>query len=111
METINSSQESGKFEIIKITLKILNDFVKDNSIKQLKELKADVLESSDNIDWQSVQKQLLYLYQFSEENEFKKIQKNVREVCEYLGMLHERINTLKIHNELEKLDYAEKKIC
>ena len=88
METINSSQESGKFEIIKITLKILNDFVKDNSIKQLKELKADVLESSDNIDWQSVQKQLLYLYQFSEENEFKKIQKNVREVCEYLGMLH-----------------------
>lgn len=109
VETINSSQESGKFEIIKITLKILNDFVKDNSIKQLKELKADVLESSDNIDWQSVQKQLLYLYQFSEENEFKKIQKNVREVCEYLGMLHERINTLKIHNELEKLDYAEKK--
>ena len=109
VETINPSQESGKFEIIKITLKILNDFVKDNSIKQLKELKADVLESSDNIDWQSVQKQLLYLYQFSEENEFKKIQKNVREVCEYLGMLHERINTLKIHNELEKLDYAEKK--
>lgn len=24
-------------------------------------------------------------------------------------MLHERINTLKIHNELDKLDYVEKK--
>ena len=95
-----------KFEQIKISLKILNDFSKDNDLKHIDETK---IKSSDNLDWIAVMEEINYINEINEKNNFKNIQKDVREVCEYLGMLHERINTLKIHKELEKLDYKDKK--
>jgi DNA (cytosine-5)-methyltransferase 1 len=104
----NLDVDSGndKFEQIKVSLKILNDFSKDNNLKQIDESK---IKSSDELDWIAVIEEIDFINEMSEKNNFKKIQKDVKEVCEYLGMLHERINTLKIHNELDKLDYAEKK--
>ena len=98
--------ENDFFENIKVSLKILNDFSKDNNLKQMDESK---IKSSDELDWVAVIEEIDFVNEISEKNNFKKIQKDVKEVCEYLGMLHERINTLKIHNELDKLDYIEKK--
>jgi DNA (cytosine-5)-methyltransferase 1 len=104
----NLDVDSGndKFEQIKVSLKILNDFSKDNNLKQIDESK---IKSNDELDWIAIIEEIDFINEMSEKNNFKKIQKDVKEVCEYLGMLHERINTLKIHNELDKLDYAEKK--
>lgn len=109
LKTIKKSEgnsENNSFEKMKVSLKILNDFSKDNNLKQIDESK---IKSSDELDWIAVIEEIDFVNEISEKNNFKKIQKDVKEVCEYLGMLHERINTLKIHNELDKLDYAEKK--
>lgn len=109
LKTIKKSEgnsENNSFEKMKVSLKILNDFSKDNNLKQIDESK---IKSSDELDWIAVIEEIDFVNEISEKNNFKKIQKDVKEVCEYLGMLRERINTLKIHNELDKLDYAEKK--
>lgn len=87
------------FECVKISLKLLNDFQKSDNFKKI-----------DAVINESVNKIVNELSILSEQYKFKKIQKDVKEICEYLGMVHERINTLKIHNELDKIkDYAEKK--
>lgn len=103
---LSKNDTNSKFEQIKATLKILNDFAKDNNLKPIDETK---IKSSDNLDWIVVLEEIDFINEISETNNFKKIQKDVKEVCEYLGMLHERINTLKIHKELDKLDYKDKK--
>ena len=106
IKKLNENDINSKFEQIKIAIKILGDFSKENNLKQIDETK---IKSSDKIDWIAVLEEINIINEESEKNNFKKIQKDVREVCEYLGMLHEKINTLKIHKELEKLDYKEKK--
>lgn len=106
IKKLGENSENNSFEKIKVSLKILNDFSKDNNLKQIDESK---IKSSDELDWIAIIEEIDFVNEISEKNNFKKIQKDVKEVCEYLGMLHERINTLKIHNELDKLDYAEKK--
>lgn len=106
IKQINKNDTNSKFEQIKIALKIINEFIKDNSIKPMDETK---IKSSDNLDWIAVLEEIDFISEISEKNDFKKIQKDVKEVCEYLGMLHERINTLKIHKELNKLDYKDRK--
>ena len=106
IKQVNKNDTNSKFEQIKIALKIINDFIKDNSLKPIDETK---IKSSDNLDWIAVLEEIDFISEISEKNDFKKIQKDVKEVCEYLGMLHERINTLKIHKELEKLDYKDRK--
>lgn len=106
IKQIRKNDTNSKFEQIKIALKIINDFMKDNSLKPIDETK---IKSSDNLDWIAVLEEIDFISEISEKNDFKKIQKDVKEVCEYLGMLHERINTLKIHKELDKLDYKDRK--
>lgn len=106
IKQIDKNDTNSKFEQIKIALKIINDFIKDNSLKPIDETK---IKSTDNLDWIAVLEEIDFISETSEKNNFKKIQKDVKEVCEYLGMLHERINTLKIHKELDKLDYKDRK--
>ena len=112
LQTLKQTEKDNEciaFEDIKTTLKILNDYSKDNSLKQLNK-EQNTFNSSDGIQWKNVIKYISHISKVSDENNFKKIQKDVKEVCEYLGMLHERINTLKIHNDLKKIkDYREKK--
>lgn len=103
---LKKNDSNSKFEEIKISSKILNDFLKDNNIKKLDGVK---ISSNDHLDWIVILEELKFVNSIYEKYNFKKIQKDVKEVCEYLGMLHERVNTLKIHNELEKLDYEEQK--
>lgn len=109
LEKVDVQNENSIFEEIKVTFKVLNDYLKDNSLTSLSKGQKK-LKSSDNIQWANVVEELVYINTLSGRYKFKKIQKDVKEVCEYLGMLHERINTLKIHNDLKELkDYKEKK--
>lgn len=105
----DKENSNSKFEQIKLTLKIYNDYLKDNNIEQLKSKKLK-LKSSDGIEWKNFTEEIKYIDGIIKKYDLKKRQKDVKEVCEYLGMLHERINTLKIHNELNKIKgYEEKK--
>ena len=106
INTLEKNDSNSKFKQIKISTKIINDFSKDNDLKQLDKTK---IKSTDSLDWISILREIHLLNNIYEKNNFKKMQKDVKEVSEYLGMLHERINTLKIHNELDKLDYREQK--
>lgn len=112
LETIKNMKKqdvNNIFEQIKITLKIINDYLKNNTIKTLIK-ENDKIKSTENIEWKKVIDELKYINEVSNRYDFKRIQKDVKEICEYLAMLHERINTLKIHNELSKIDdYKEKK--
>ena len=82
----SSTNENQKYKIIQISLLLLKDYnsKKFNFIEELNKL--------------------------SIKYDFKKIEKSMRENCEFLSMLHERINTYKIKNELAKIDdYGKKK--
>ena len=89
IEELKDDSINSKFEQIKITLRIINDFSKDNK----KNIDKDKVKSSDNLNWGTVLGEINLIKDISERSNFKKIQKDVKEVCEYLGMLHERINT------------------
>ncbi|MBB2481099.1 DNA (cytosine-5-)-methyltransferase [Bacillus sp. APMAM] len=96
---------------IRFAIKVISDFTKDNPVELLREVNTTVLlESKDNISWNSVYKELVNLYLVSEEKEFKKVFKRIKAIAESLSMLHERINTFHITKELDSIeDYAEKK--
>ena len=84
-ELDNTNENEKKISILKLILQITKDFtVKDDIIKQLKDL-----ENKYNL---------------------KKVYKDLKENCEFLSMLHERINTYKIKDELSQIDdYSKKK--
>ncbi len=114
--------------ILKISLCVINDFSKDNSIlilnnekkydKQLtlsfdtEEVKNKTIKfkSSDNINWNNIIPFLTILYQIFELHQSKKIIKGINDIAERLGMLHERITTFHILRKLEKIkSFDEKK--
>ncbi len=96
-------------EIFKYILEITNDYKKDNPLNELD--KEDIsYKSTDGIVWSEVSGDLKKAYSILEENRGKKIIKNVRDISERTGMLHEKINSLHILRELAQMDdYSEKK--
>lgn len=90
-------------------LEVSNDYKKDNSLDDLG--KEDVeFVSTDNIEWKEISKELKVLYDILEKNNGKKIIRNVKDICERTGMLHEKINSFHILKELAHIDdFSEKK--
>ena len=81
-----STNETQKYKIIQISLLLL----KDHNSKKFPFIAN--------------------LEKLSNKYGFKKIEKSMKENCEFLSMLHERINTYKIKNELYKIeDFGKKK--
>ncbi len=81
-----STNENQKYKIIQISLLLL----KDHNSKKFPFIAN--------------------LEKLSNKYGFKKIEKSMKENCEFLSMLHERINTYKIKNELYKIeDFGKKK--
>lgn len=112
IKEIEEKKDTDKiFFAIKTIVKIINDFSKDNSLTLLhNDVKLDKTTSRDNIEWVNISSKLQQIYQISENYEFKKIIKEVKNICESLSMLHERINTFHILKELENIEsYKEKK--
>ena len=84
-------------------IEVLNDFHKDNSWGTLS--KKDIeFKSNDNIIWRSVIDSIIELKTIVDDINGRKVIKNTRDICERLGMLHEKILTLDIHDELSKLE-------
>lgn len=89
-------------------VEITNDFHKDNAWNILGT--KDEYKSVDNINWKQIETAVIYLKKYIDRVNGRKVLKKTRDVCERLGMLHEKIHTLEINEELSKLDtYDEKK--
>ncbi len=104
-----NDRRTGILTAFQCILEVVNDFKKDNAMSGLG--KTDVpFKSTDQILWLEVSEDLKKAYDILEENKGKKVIKNVRDLSERTGMLHEKINTLHILRELADIeDYAEKK--
>lgn len=95
--------------VFQITLKLINDFKKDNSIDELGNLSIK-FNSSLNIDWSIINNSLKTLYDFLEENNGKKIIRLVQNLSQRVGQLHGKINSLHHLNEIKKIDsFSDKK--
>ena len=91
------------------SIEIVNDYHKDNNWSLLDDYTAE-LTSSDNIDWDIIRDDIVQLKKLIDEINGRKVIRNIRDICERLGMLHERIYTGKIENRLKQLQtYDEKK--
>lgn len=105
-------EKSGINKVLKCfqcILEVTNDFKKDNSLTVLG--LADVeFKSSDNIEWQTVSMSLRAAYDMLEAENGKKILRQIKDICERTGMLHEKIKSFHILKELAQIDdYSEKK--
>ena len=90
-------------------VEIYNDYKKDNEIENLNNEDAS-FESTDNILWGAVCKELKRLVDILEEHDGKKIIRKVKDISQRTGMLHEKINSLHILRDLEAIsDYSKKK--
>lgn len=90
------------------SVEVTNDFHMDNTWEALQE---DIkYESKDGIDWNDVKEQLFIIWSMIDTLNGRRLLKSTKDICERLGMLHEKIVTLEIHKDLEKLKtYDEKK--
>lgn len=88
-------------------IEIINDFYKDNE-KHI--TPAQNYKSSDNIDWKYIINDVQTLINDIDSINGRRLIKNMRDICERLGMLHEKIHTLEITRNLSEMSsYDEKK--
>lgn len=84
-------------------LAVVNDFKKDNSLADLG--REDIaFKNKEGILWKEVSRDLKKSYDAFEQNKGRKLIKNVRDLCERTGMLHEKINSLHILRELSQME-------
>lgn len=97
-----------KLHILQCMVEVANDFHKDNSWDSI-ETNA-TFSSSDLINWAIIQDDLKEIINFINKINGRRLLKQTKDVCERLGMLHEKILTLKIHKRLATYStYDEKK--
>ena len=94
----DAQKQLKEFQVI---LEIANDFKKDNPLTDLGEYK--LFESSDGIDWGSISPEVRELYNLLEENEGKKIIRKVQDLSQRSSQLHEKINYMKVQDQLDNL--------
>lgn len=97
-----------KLLLYQIILKLSNDFKKDNPIEDLG--KDIEFKSTLNIDWSSVNDDLKICHNHLEEQDGKKIIRQVKNLSQRVGQLHGKINSLHHLDEIADIkDYSEKK--
>lgn len=84
-----------------VILEIVNDYKKDNPMESLGKRKK--FDSTDGIEWKSVSPELKKLYDYLEEHNGKKIIRKVQDISQRASQLHEKINYLKVQEQLEDL--------
>ena len=91
-----------------ISIEIVNDFSKDNNWQD--DNKQTEFKSSDDINWKILYNDVISLKNFIDEVNGRRIIKNIRDVCERLSMLHEKILTENIIKKMKELaTFDEKK--
>lgn len=96
-----------KMYTIMYAVEVINDFYKDNSLQSLGISKK--YRSKDNIEWKSYEKDLIVLRNFIDQINAKKVLKKIKDVCERLGMLYEKIKSQEVSEHLEKITSYDKK--
>ncbi len=110
LELSTKKNENELLHILSYAVEITNDFHKDNAWESIKKKTHDYKSETDHIDWLTVEEDLYEVWSMIDTINGRRVLKNTRDICERLGMLHEKILTLNIHNELAKLDsYDERK--
>lgn len=100
-ELSEGSEEQCALRELQVILEISNDYKKDNSLKDLGE---DIdFVSSDGINWRSISKSVLLLYQRLEREDGKKIIRKIQDLSQRTSQLHEKINYLKVQKALESM--------
>ena len=108
LQSIRDNANAVRLYSLCYAIEIVNDFHKDNPWSSLG--KTSNYKSSDGVDWKQVELDVINLKSFIDRINGRKLLKKVKDVCERLGMLHEKILTLKINETLSKLDtYDQKK--
>lgn len=103
-----SSSTQKKLLFYQITLKLFNDFKKDNSRDDLG--KDIEFKSSLNVNWSEVSHSLSSCYSQLEDDNGKTIIGKVRNLSQRVGQLYGRINSLYHLDEINKIkDYSKKK--
>ncbi len=110
-EKLSSSKlsiENKRLYTLFYSIEVVNDFKKDNSYSSLKG--GVEFKSSDNILWSEIVEDVILLKKMIDDINGRRVIKNTRDICERLGMLHEKIYTLEIHKKLKSLpNYDAKK--
>lgn len=97
-----------KLLLYQIILKLSNDFKKDNPIEDLG--KDIEFKSTLNIDWSSVNDDLKICHNHLEDQDGKKIIRQVKNLSQRVGQLHGKINSLHHLDGIADIkDYSEKK--
>lgn len=90
-------------------IEITNDFHKDNAWNLLDQYDIP-FKSVDNIDWDYIREEVITLKHLIDKINGRRVIKSIRDICERLGMLHEKILTAKIEKKLSTLpSYDDKK--
>ena len=104
-----SDKKNRVLKSFQYIMEVVNDYKKDNVMGDLGR-EGICYKSTDHIIWEEVSVRLKTAYEILESYKGKKMIKNVRDISERTGMLHEKINSLHILRELGRLDdYAGKK--
>ena len=85
------------------SVEVTNDFHKDNTWDSIKD-DSIRYQSSDGIDWGSIKPELSITIAMIDSINGRRVLKKTRDICERLGMLHEKIVTLEILKNLDSLD-------
>ena len=100
-ELNHGSNEQIKFKHLQLILEVINDYKKDNKLKDLNNINN--YRSSDDIKWNQVSDLLQKEYQVLESVNGKRIIRKVQDLSQRASQLHEKINYLKVQKHLESL--------
>ncbi len=90
-------------------IEVANDFHKDNSWTDLVDSSKEY-KSVDGILWNEIRESIIGLKDAIDAINGRRVLKSTRDICERLGMLHEKIMTLEILQKLDTMDsYDERK--
>ena len=98
------------YAILDAIVVILRDFKKNNSMALLSNGDKEIhLTSSDNIPWNKYLMSLKKIYDIQESTNAKKIIKEIKDISERIGMIHEKIKTFSILKIIKPMSYSKKK--
>ena len=110
LKQLNSAKKDKlnyKLYTLFYAVEITNDYHKDNAWELLED--DCEYESVDNIDWVEVKPDVIALKSLIDKINGRRVLKDIRDICERLGMLHEKITTLNIEKHLQTLDTADER--
>lgn len=89
-------------------VEVTNDFHKDNTWDSIRNREGNY-KSSDGIEWDAVINDFYMVWSMIDNLNGRRLLKSTNDICERLGMLHEKITTLEILKKLSKIKGYDKK--